>query len=63
MQKSVTKRQKTSGGLGNLYVDNWENKGIIETDILCLVSRHLQGLDWGLAGHRKWNQYNKLNFR
>ncbi len=45
MQTSAQKSQKTSGGLGNLYVDNWqengERSGKIRMSILHLVSRHL----------------------
>ncbi len=40
MLTSLPKSQKTSGGLGDLYVNNWqENGGIIEMNILYSISR------------------------
>ncbi len=54
MQTSAQKSQKTSGGLGNLYVDDWqENGGRMGMDTLHLVFRHLQRLDWGPIGLKK----------
>ena len=46
MQISVTKSQKTSGGLGNLYVNDLQENGKrIKTNTLFWVSRYLQRLD------------------
>ncbi len=42
---STPKSQKTSGGLGNFHVNDWESGGKIRTGILHLVSRLLQGSD------------------
>ncbi len=54
MPPSVQTTQKTSGGLGNLYVDDWqENGGRTRAGTLHLVSRYFQGLDRGPAGLRK----------
>ncbi len=53
METSAQKSQKTSSGLGKLYVYDRENGGKIGTSILHLVSRHLQGSDWGPAGLKK----------
>ena len=46
MQTSVPKSQKTSGGLDNLHVGNWE-KGGIRAGTLHLVSRYFQRSDQG----------------
>ena len=45
MLTNALKRQKTSGGLGNLYVNDQKNgKKRIEMGILYLVSSHFQKL-------------------
>ena len=40
---SVLKNQKTSGGLNNLYINDYKKNKEIRTDILYLVSCNLQG--------------------
>ncbi len=63
MQTSTEKSQKTSGGLGNLYVDDWqENRGTIGIGTLHLVSRYLQKLDQGPVGLKKQSQCNESSF-
>ena len=48
MQTNALISQKTSGGLGNLHVSDWE-EGEIRAGILYLVSRYFQGSDLGSA--------------
>ncbi len=62
MQISVSKSQKTSGGLGDLHVDDWENRRKIGIGTLYVISRHLQGSNWGLAELKKRSQYNESSF-
>ncbi len=64
MQINTLKSQKTSGGLSNLYVNDWEDKKnkIIRMGTLYLVSCYLQGLDWGPAELKKWSQCNESSF-
>ncbi len=52
MQTSTLTSQKTSGGLGDLHVGDWE-QGRIRAGTLHLVSHYFQELDWGPAGLRK----------
>ncbi len=67
MQTSVQKSQKTSGGLGNFYVNDWQENGgrirRIGTSTLYLVFRHLQRSDWGPARLKKRSQCNESSFR
>ncbi len=63
MRTSAQKSQKTSGGLGDLQVDNWqENGGKIGIGTLHSVSCHLQGSNWGSVGLGKYSQYNMSSF-
>ena len=52
MQISVLTSQKTSGGLGNLYVGDWKERKI-RASTLYLVSHYFQGLDRGPVGFKK----------
>ena len=45
MQTSALKSQKTSSGLDNFHVNDWEKGGKIRMDTLYLVSRYFQGSD------------------
>lgn len=63
MPTSVPKRQKTTGGLGYLCINDWKNRGTrirIGTSTLYLITCNLQELDWGPAGFKKRDQYNEL---
>ena len=62
MQISALKSQKTNSGLGNLYINDWENRGKIGANILYLISRYLQGSNWGPTGLEEQNQCNKSSF-
>ncbi len=63
MPTSFSKSQKTSGGLGDLYVDDWkENKRRIGIGTLYLILHHLQRLNWGSIRFKKQNQCNKSSF-
>lgn len=54
MPTSIIRSQKTSGGLGKLYVNNSKEKERrIETETLYLVFHNLQGLDKDLTRFRK----------
>ena len=44
MQISALTSQKTSGGLGNFYIDDWKKREI-KAGILYSVSRYFQRLD------------------
>ncbi len=61
MLTSAQKSQKTSGDLGGLHVDDWEN-GKIGTGILYSVPCYLQGPDRGPARLRKRSQCNDSGF-
>ncbi len=62
MLPSVKTSQKTSGGLGDLHVDDWqENKGT-RVGALHLVSCYFQEIDRGPARLGKQSQYNELSF-
>lgn len=51
---SALKSLKTSGGLGNLYVDDWKENGRrIETNTLHLVFCNFQSSDRGLTRFKK----------
>ncbi len=63
MPLSVQTSQKTSGGLGDLHVNDWQENGGIRVGTLHLVSCYFQGPDWGPAGLRKWSQCNESGFR
>ena len=52
MQTSIVVSQKTSSGLDNFYVDDWE-KGKIRVSTLYLVFRYFQRSDQGPARLRK----------
>ena len=46
MQVNAPKNQKTSGGFGDLYVNDWqENREKIGIGTLYLIFRHLQWSD------------------
>ncbi len=54
MPPSAQTSQKTSGGLGDLHVDDWqENGGRVWAGTLHSVSRYFQGLDRGSARLKK----------
>ncbi len=53
MPPSAQTSQKTSGGLGDLHVDDWQENGETRIGTLHLVFRHFQGLNQDLAGLRK----------
>ena len=62
MQTNTLKSQKTSSGLGNFHVNNWEDRRKIRTNTLYLVSYHLQRSNQGPAGFKKQSQYNESSF-
>ena len=62
MQTSALKSQKTSGGLGNLYGNDWEKGGRIRMITLYLVARHFQRSDRDHARLRKQSQRNEPGF-
>ena len=62
MSTSAQKNQKTSGNLGNFYINDWKNGESVGADTLYLKSRHFQGSNWDLARLKKQSQRNELGF-
>lgn len=59
MLTDILKREKISGDLGNFYVNNWEDGGIIEMDTLYFISRDFQKRNKDPTGHKKQSQCNE----
>lgn len=55
MSTNILKNQKISGGLSDLYINNWKEKKGIRICILYLVFYNFQGLggDKGFTGLKK----------
>ena len=62
MQINIFKSQKTSGDLGNIDVNDWENRKKIGVSILHLIFYYLQKLDWGFIKLKNQIQYNESSF-
>ncbi len=63
MPINASKSQKTSGSLGNFYINNRQiNEGRIGVGTLYSISRDLQRLDRGLTQLKKQSQYNETSF-